>query len=584
MTADHTSPGEGQLFTLLRRRWLLLFIVSVLGVLIGLSLGRWLPASFHSTASVLVSPLEGNPYSSEGRGDDLINLETEAQLVTVDNVAGLAQRRLKEGDPGRLRDAVAVEVPPNTQVLNISFTAGSAAKARAGAQAFAESYLEYRQLRAQNVINGRLKKLEDQSARVEKALQNTTRELAGASGTERAYLNQRITAYTNQLGVIDEQANDVRSTSLNAGQVITPAGLPRGPGMQRTVMGGVAGLFVAFILGIVYVVLRHKFDQRLQDADAVENLGLRALASIPPASPGSLALVSSPKSSAADGYRRLRAAVVAIAPQKQYAILVASATPGGTVTPTSSNLAVSLAFAGSPTIMIDATTSDEDPIELFGLRPGKGLSDTLLTAADPATLLIHADPHLRLLPRGPKAHEATHRFSGPRMRETVQVLRRRSEYLVINGSSLHDPDAQALCTFADAVLLVVTRGVTTKRDLIQACVEAERAEATVIGIVVESEPAMPTAAQESRRKSRGDKPDGRRQSVDRSRTDKSDRIPAPPRPEPDGAVDDYWPGPTQQNGSGEHRPRHYTDERVSDQESMEHDPSSEKSASGDVGG
>ncbi|MCP9967073.1 hypothetical protein LUX57_19740 [Actinomadura madurae] len=71
------------------------------------------------------------------------------------------------------------------------------------------------------------------------------------------------------------------------------------------------------------------------------------------------------------------------------------------------------------------------------------------------------------------------------MRETVKVLRRRSEYLIVNAASLHDADAQALCTFVDAVVLVVNQGVTTREELRQAYVEAERAGVTVLGALLE---------------------------------------------------------------------------------------------------
>jgi hypothetical protein len=71
------------------------------------------------------------------------------------------------------------------------------------------------------------------------------------------------------------------------------------------------------------------------------------------------------------------------------------------------------------------------------------------------------------------------------MRETVRLLRDKAEYILINAPSVHDANAQALCTLADAVLIVVTLGQTTRADIEQAYTEAERAGAIVIGTVVE---------------------------------------------------------------------------------------------------
>jgi len=483
--ADQTAdPQQGQLLSLLRRYVPLLLLLAVLGAGAGVAAALVLPAPYKATATVLVSPLEGNPYSPDGRGDDLVNLQTEAQLVTTDRVAKIAGQKLGHAPEG----TIAVDVPPNTQVLNLTYTAKSSANARTGAQAFADAYLAYRQQRAQDVVNNQLAKLKNQADKVQRQLLKTNREMAAATGAKRATLQQRVTAYTNQLGVIDEQANDIGSTPISPGQVITPAGAPDGPGQIRTAMFGAGGLIGGIVVGLAVVLLRERLNQRLRNAEAIEGMGVRTLSTIPAGGPpgDTLALVSAPKSPAGEAYRRLRAAVVATAPQTPVALLVTSATPGGSARLASANLAVSLAFAGAKTIMIDATTEDSDVSTLFGARPGgKGLSDTLLSGTDPATLLIHTDSQLRLLPRGPRATEAAHRFSGPRMREAVKVLRRRSEYLVVNAASLHDADAQALCTFVDAVVLVANQGVTTREELRQAYVEAERAGCTVLGVVLE---------------------------------------------------------------------------------------------------
>ncbi|WP_329094948.1 hypothetical protein OG979_11035 [Actinomadura citrea] len=485
MGADRTADAQGgQLLALVRRYLGALIGLAVLGTAAGVVLEMAVPPPFKATATVLVSPLEGNPYSPEGRGDDLVNLQTEAQLVATDSVAKIVQKKLgheAEGDIG-------VSVPPNTQVLNLTYTAGSSGNARAGAQAFADAYLEYRTQRAQGVVNNQLAKLKAQSARVERLLQRANNELAASSGSRRSTLQQRVTAYTNQLGVIDEQSNDIASTPLDPGQVITPADAPAGPGIVRPAMYGAGGLLLGLVAGFVIMLLRERLNQRLRNAETIEGLGVRTLSTIPAGGPSgdTLALVSAPKSPVGEAYRRLRAAVVATAPQTPVALLISNATPGGGARMASANLAVSLAFAGAKTIMIDATTEDADISTLFGARPGgKGLSDTLLSGTDPATLLIHTDSQLRLLPRGPRAREAAHRFSGPRMRETVKVLRRRSEYLIVNAASLHDADAQALCTFVDAVVLVINQGVTTREELRQAYVEAERAGVTVLGALLE---------------------------------------------------------------------------------------------------
>lgn len=489
MAADQSGASPSQLASVALRHRTFIGLIGLFGLLLGLIAGFLMPASYTASAAVLVTPLEGNPYSPVGRGDDIINLGTEAQLVSTDAVARMVHDRLHGGDPAVLRTKVSVDNPSNTQVLTISFVGSGPQEARAGAQAFAESYLDYRRQRTQNILDGKLNKLKEQSKRVQLELQAATARLPAAAGSQRAFLTQRITAYTNQLGIIDEQSNDIASTTVNPGQVITPAMRPGSAGrVTGTALGAFGGLVAGLLLGLGISMLRERLERRVSDAEAVERLGVRVLTVVPPLEDPAqgLALVDAPKSEVSDAYRRLRAATVAAVPQTPVTILVSSATPRRTAMLTSSNLALALSVAGASTIMIDAGATGIDGAALFGMRSPKGLSDTLLDGVDPATLLVHGAAQLRLLPRGARAEESSQRFSGPRMRDAAAVLRERADIIIINGPSLHDADAQALCTLADAVVLVVTLGVTSRDEVVQARIEAERAGRTVIGAVVES--------------------------------------------------------------------------------------------------
>ncbi|GAB2865335.1 hypothetical protein GCM10027176_78890 [Actinoallomurus bryophytorum] len=462
-----------------RRHLKLVCSLAAVATVAGVAGGLLLPASAKATATVLISPLDGNPYSTNGRGDDLTNLQSEAALVQADAVEQVVRQKFRAAD----RSKVAVTVPPNTQVLLITYTGSSATSARDGAQAFANGYLTYRQQRAQSVLNDRSAKLREQEKKVQQELSTTTKRLATSSVTQKSFLRQRITAYNNQLGVIDEQNNDIAATPVNAGTVITPAQPPTGSLTTRAAVFGGVGLAVGLFAGLLIALALERSDRRLRDARTVQRLGVPVLSTV--SSSGGLVLVTAPKSRAGEAYRRLRAAVVASVQERPVTLLVTSATPAASATLTSSNLAVALAHAGSATIMVDASFSETSPSALFGLGQSKGLSDVLMRGTDPTQLLVNADSQLRLLPRGPGAGAAAERFSGPRMRETVRLLRDKAEYILINAPSVHDANAQALCTLADAVLIVVTLGQTTRADIEQAYTEAERAGAIVIGTVVE---------------------------------------------------------------------------------------------------
>jgi Mrp family chromosome partitioning ATPase/capsular polysaccharide biosynthesis protein len=489
MAAD--QDGQGRLTGVARRHLKLICSLAALAMVIGAAGGLLLPASAKATATVLISPLDGNPYSTDGRGDDLTNLQSEATLVRADAVQQVVRQKLRGAD----RAQVSVTVPPNTQVLLITYTASSATAARDGAQAFANGYLTYRSQQAQGVLNDRANRLREQEKKVQQELTATTKRLSTAPASDKSFLRQRITAYNNQIGVIDEQNNDIAATPVNPGSVITPAQPPSGSLTARAAMFGGAGLAVGLFAGLLIALALERSDRRLRDVRTVERLGVPVLSTVSPS--GGLVLVTAPKSRAGEAYRRLRSAVVASVQERPVALLVTSATPDGSATLTSSNLAVALAHAGSATIMVDASVSETSPSALFGLGQSKGLSDVLMRGTDPTQLLVHADSQLRLLPRGPGAGAAAERFSGPRMRETVRLLRDKADYILINAPSVHDANAQALCTLADAVLIVVTLGQSTRADIEQAYTEAERAGAVVIGTVVEDSRARRASTRES---------------------------------------------------------------------------------------
>src|SRR3954470_7120197 len=526
MAAD--QDAQGRLTGVARRHLKLICSLAALATISGVASGLLLPASAKATATVLISPLDGNPYSTNGRGDDLTNLQSEAQLVRADAVQQVVRQKLRGAD----RSRVSVTVPPNTQVLQISYTGSSATAARDGAQAFANGYLTYRTQRAQSVLDARANKLREQEKKVQQELATATKRLTTASATQKSFFRQRITAYNNQLGVIDEQNNDIAATPINPGSVITPAQPPSGSLTTRAAAFGGAGLAVGLFAGLLISLALERSDRRLRDVRTVERLGVPVLSTVSASS--GLVLVTAPKSRAGEAYRRLRAAVVASVQERPVTLLVTSATPAASATLTSSNLAVALAHAGSATIMVDASFSETSPSALFGLGQSKGLSDVLMRGTDPTQLLVHADSQLRLLPRGPGAGAAAERFSGPRMRETVRLLRDKAEYILINAPSVHDANAQALCTLADAVLIVVTLGQTTRADIEQAYTEAERAGAIVIGTVVEDSRVRRPGGRDSTPRSTGS-----------HRGDSSSGL-APQQREPD-----YSPGTAGARATGE---------------------------------
>ncbi len=101
----------------------------VLGALAGYLYAGSVKPAYTSTARVLVNPSVGNPFvptPSSVRQDELTSLETEAQVARSDEVLGAVHTQYPEVSTVTMRRNVGVLVrPPNTQILEITFTAAN---------------------------------------------------------------------------------------------------------------------------------------------------------------------------------------------------------------------------------------------------------------------------------------------------------------------------------------------------------------------------------------------------------------------------------------------------------------------------
>jgi uncharacterized protein involved in exopolysaccharide biosynthesis len=171
---------------MLRRRWsvVLLGCLAVL-LLVLLALGNFGPdAKTHvATASVLVTG-NGSGDVAGGRTSSEFDLDTETRLLTSTDVATRAQAMLKSPeDPSSLASRVTATVPPNTSVLEVSFSADTPEDAQRGARAFANAYLDARQA----TVAAQVKALRSQVAVIRKDLRRVTGQVAARPTTSPEY-------------------------------------------------------------------------------------------------------------------------------------------------------------------------------------------------------------------------------------------------------------------------------------------------------------------------------------------------------------------------------------------------------------
>src|SRR5579863_7207336 len=141
----------------LRRRWWIVLVAMIIGLVGAFGYVTVAPKSYSATASVNVVPTaadQSNSVAGSRTSGATVNLDTEAQVVTSTAVATLAGHMMHSTlTPYKLSAQIAVTVPPNSSILDITCKASTAVGAATCANDFAKAYLQNRQQSAVADIN-----------------------------------------------------------------------------------------------------------------------------------------------------------------------------------------------------------------------------------------------------------------------------------------------------------------------------------------------------------------------------------------------------------------------------------------------
>jgi len=176
-----------------------------------------------------------------------------------------------------------------------------------------------------------------------------------------------------------------------------------------------------------------------------------------------------PQSQMAESYRALRTSLLLSnlgAPPK--VILVTSALPQEGKTTTSINCAVVLAQRGIRVLLIDADLRRPSIHKTLGMGPRSGLSNVLTGSATLQQTITRSPilPNLSVLPAGTPPPNPAELLASSNMRDVLEELRGQYDHIVVDTPpTLSVTDAVVLSPRADAIVLVIRSGQTTKQAL-----------------------------------------------------------------------------------------------------------------------
>ncbi|MFY9661156.1 MAG: polysaccharide biosynthesis tyrosine autokinase [Terriglobales bacterium] len=195
-----------------------------------------------------------------------------------------------------------------------------------------------------------------------------------------------------------------------------------------------------------------------------------------------------PQSQMAESYRALRTSLLLSnlgAPPK--VIMVTSARPQEGKTTTSINTAIVLAQKGVRVLLIDADLRRPSVHKTLGMGPRSGLSNVLTGSATAQQAITTSPvlPNLFILPAGTPPPNPAELLASSNMRDLIAELRAEFDHIVIDTPpTLSVTDAVVLSPRADATILVIRSGQTTKQALRRARDILTQVNAHVAGVLL----------------------------------------------------------------------------------------------------
>ena len=496
-SSQQPAPWETVDYTgVLRRRWPIAVAGALIGAVAALAYTTVAPKTYIATAAVYprtTGANVGNGLQGNRTNNALVNLDTEAQLITSGTVAGLAGNIMHSPlTDAKLASEITVTVPPNSQVLNITCAASTAAGAATCANAFAAAYLQNRHTNAAVALNVRIQQLQGKVTALRKSMAKLQTAIGALSKTSTTRLSDQASVRSDsaQLRSLNAKisALTVLAANVQGGQVITAATAAKKPDRPDKSLVVPSGLVAGLLIGLIVPFLWERRTQRLHNADDVEQeLGLPVLLALSRKAFGRQLSLASSRSRTGRAFTELAHTMAASLGEGSHIVLVAGTTPGPGASVVAANLAAALARTHSEAVLVCADMRDSVAPEVFGLSDSRGLAEVvagLSTVGEvvrgPAGL-----PGLWVIPPGSDTSLAEYHLQYDTARALTSQLRRDARFVVIEAQAGDEgADTFALAEFADGALLTVEME-RTRRDEAGVCIKRlHRMRVPVLGAAV----------------------------------------------------------------------------------------------------
>lgn len=499
--------------SVLRRRWLIVLLLTVVGVVIAGAYVKTATKMYTATSLVQVSPLSNNATAAVGRTSGSVNMDNEAQIVQSNTVASAAAQALHSPlGPQDLVKYISVAVPPNTTFLRISCDAPTARGSDVCADAFASAYLANRHSTIVNSLSGQLAANQTRIAKVSKIVASLKKKLNSLApdATGRTTIQLSVSADDALLHTLENNDNTMVPLldGLNlpgntaVGQVVTPATTPDSPSSPRKLLIVPSGLLAGLLIGLMCAYLVDRRDHRVHSPGEIERfLNTPVLLSVSAKAASANRLLSS-RSKSGQAFTELAQYAAATLGDGDHVLLVAGTSAGPGCSTVAVNLAATLARTRSEVVLVCADPGTTVAPQLLGIGTVHGLAEVLAGTANVAEVIRRSAgmPRLQVITPGINTSGAPLDLQYDGSRRLLAELRESSRYVIIEAQSVGaDADSFQLAEFADGVIMTVETNLTSRTDATDCLNRLDRLRTTVLGaaVVATSRRARRAASQKS---------------------------------------------------------------------------------------
>jgi len=440
---------------------------------------------FEAQTSILVNQGDSTDLfgPDSGSGSGARSTENEARFLRSSVVAAEAIEQL--GYQAEIR----VAADNSADVLRAIAISEDPVRARETAQTFSEAYIRLRRASAVKDYTDLVDALLDRVAALDAQISSAT------ADAERQTFELRKTN-------LEGRINDLSITSellTGRAEIIDPAELPEAPFSPQTARNVALGSILGLLAGIAAALLIETLDVSIRSSVDLERAtnGLPNLATIGVMSKRSLSehrgLVTLSRGSEfspeAEPYRTLRAGLQFVAVDRDMSVLqITSSVPGEGKSTTASNLAAVLAKNNHRVILVDCDLRKPRLHAIFDVPQEPGLTSVLigecaLSAAQ--RTITSGDGSLSLITSGPIPPGPSELLGSDAAAKVFSLLGEAADYVIIDSPpTLPVADALVLSRHVDATVLVANASRSTQHDVERALEMLERAEAPVLGTVL----------------------------------------------------------------------------------------------------